>query len=275
MEFLSGNNDVGTLGLGLLIAGTAAGLFSGMLGCGGGLILVPVLYHVLGALGVSEALRLHLAAGTTLAALLPMMLAALNTHVKAKTVDTALVKRWSAPLVLGVIGAAVLMTRLPVTWLAILFAGVATVVALLMLLGRDHWRVCAQPPHGIGGQLLPLGTGALAMLMGISGASVMTPLLRLSGSRLSSGTAVAFAAIVCAVGAVAGVVAGWDVHGLPAYSYGYVNLLGFGIVAPVMYGASFIAAHYADDIEAKRPRASFALFVILIAGKMVWDVMGT
>jgi uncharacterized membrane protein YfcA len=99
-------------------------------------------------------------------------------------------------------------------------------------------------------------------------------LLRLCGSARASGTATGFAAIICAVGAAASVFAGWDVHGLPQYSYGYVNLMGFGIVAPVMYAASRAGAHYAGAIEAKRPRASFALFVILIAGKMVWDVLG-
>jgi uncharacterized membrane protein YfcA len=274
MEFFSGSNDLGTLGLGLLIAGTAAGLFSGMLGSGGGLILVPVLYHVLGALGVSEAVRLHLAAGTALAALLPMTLASANAEWNAKAVDVALLKRWSAPLLVGVIGGAAVGTRLPVAWLAILFAAVATVVALLMLLGKERWRLCDSPPRGVGGQILSFAVGAIAMLMGIGGASLMTPVLRLSGSARASGTASAFAAIICTIGALASVVMGWGVYGLPNYSYGYVNLMGFGIVAPVMYGASRIAFHYAGDVEAKRPRASFALFVILIAGKMVWDVMG-
>ena len=274
MDFLTGNNDAGTLGLGLLIAGTAAGLFNGMLGAGGGLILVPVLYHVLGQLGVSEDVRLHLAAGTALASLLPTTLAALAASLKAKGVDTALLKRWSAPLVVGAIGGVALAQHVPVDWLVLLFAVVAMVVALLMLLGKEGWRLSDQPPRGVGGQLLPFGLGGLSVMMGISGASVMGLLLRLCGSARASGTATGFAAIICTAGAVASVIAGLDVHGLPQYSYGYVNLMGFGIVAPVMYAASRAGAHYASAVEAKRPRATFALFVILIAGKMVWDVMG-
>ncbi len=274
MDFFTGNNDAGTLGLGLLIAGTAAGLFSGMLGVGGGLILVPVFYHVLGELGVSDAVRLHLAAGTALAALLPTTLAALHNHLKAEAVDTALVKRWSAPLAVGVIGGAVLTQRLPADRLAILFATVAMAVAVFMLLGKEGWRLRDQPPRGLGGQLLPFGLGGLSVAMGISGASLFAPLLRLCGSARASGTAAAFATVVCAAGAVAYAVSGWGVHGLPRYSYGYVNLMGFGIVAPVMYAANRAGVHYAGAVEAKRPRATFALFVILIAGKMVWDVVG-
>jgi len=274
MEFISGNNDVGTLALGLLIAGAAAGLFRGVLGLGGGLIVVPVLYHVLGQIGVSEAVRLHVAAGTTMAALLPVTLAALSSEWNAKAVDVVLLKRWSAPLVVGVIGGAALSTLLPVTWLAILFAVLAMVGALVMLFGKELWRFCDSPPRGIGGQVLPFGAGAFAMLMGISGASLIAPLLRLCGSAKPSGTATAFAVIICAVGAGASAVIGWDVHGLPPYSYGYVNLMGFGIVAPVMYGAAELGARYGGAIEAKRPRASFAFVVILLVGKMVWDVMG-
>lgn len=273
MDF-SGQNDLGTLALGLVIAGAAAGLFRGVLGFGGGLILLPVLYHVLAQMGVNAAVRLPLAAGTTLAALLPVTLSALQDHWKAKAVDIALVKRWSLPLILGAISGAMLSVRLPTAWLVLLFALVAISVGLLMLLGQERWRLSDSPPRGIAGEVLSFGLGGISLLMGISGASVVTQVLRLCGSARATGTATAFAAILCAVGAVAGVVAGWNVHGLPAYTYGYVSVMGFGIVAPVVYVAAYFGSHYGGGIEAKRPRASFAFVVILLAGKMVWDVMG-
>ena len=51
----------------LLAAGFATGLLAGLLGIGGGSVLVPVLYEVFGSLGVDEAVRMHLAVGTSLA----------------------------------------------------------------------------------------------------------------------------------------------------------------------------------------------------------------
>src|SRR6185312_13298506 len=52
MAFYGGNGELGTLALGLVIAGVVGGLVAGMLGVGGGIVVVPILYHVLAALGV-------------------------------------------------------------------------------------------------------------------------------------------------------------------------------------------------------------------------------
>ena len=55
--------DLGTLALGLVIAGAVSGLTAGMLGVGGGIVVVPVLYHVLRLMGIDPSVRMHLAVG--------------------------------------------------------------------------------------------------------------------------------------------------------------------------------------------------------------------
>ena len=74
MNFLAGGGDVGTLALGLVIAGVVSGLVAGTLGVGGGIVIVPVMYHVLAAWGVPEDLRMHIAVGTSLAVIVPTSL---------------------------------------------------------------------------------------------------------------------------------------------------------------------------------------------------------
>jgi len=66
-----------TVLLGLLLLGLAAGYFSGLIGIGGGVIIVPALVLVF---GFSQ----HLAQGTTLALLIPPIgiLAAVNYYQK-------------------------------------------------------------------------------------------------------------------------------------------------------------------------------------------------
>ena len=59
----------------LLVAGFVTGRLAGLLGIGGGGILVPVLYELFGSLGVDEAVRMHLAVGTSLAVIVPTSLA--------------------------------------------------------------------------------------------------------------------------------------------------------------------------------------------------------
>ena len=57
--------------IGLLCAGAVAGFLAGMFGIGGGAVLVPVFYQMLGLLGVDEAVRMHLSVGTSLAIIAP------------------------------------------------------------------------------------------------------------------------------------------------------------------------------------------------------------
>src|SRR5580692_1443378 len=70
--------DLGVLALGLIIAGVVGGLVAGVLGIGGGIVMVPVLYHVLATLGLDESIRMHVAVGTSLTSAIPAALARLH-----------------------------------------------------------------------------------------------------------------------------------------------------------------------------------------------------
>lgn len=274
MGLFTGNNDLGTLGLGLLIAGVVSGLVSGVLGAGGGIVIVPVLYNVLAAAGVHEDLRMHLAIGTSLAIILPNALWSLSTH--GGRVNWDLLKRWAAPLVIGAAGGTALAALAPGQWLTALFAAVALPVAAELAFGGTRWRLADHLPRGLVGALLPAGIGALSAMIGSGGRSLGAPALSLFGlpHPRAVGTATGLAAVVSAVGAVGAVIAGWGTEHLPAYSYGYFNLLAFGIIAPVSFGTAAFAGHYADVAETKKLRGLFALFIVLTTAKMLWDVWG-
>ena len=74
------SSELGTLALGLVIAGVVSGLTAGMLGVGGGIVVVPVLYHVLSLVGVDESVRMHLAIGTSLATIIPTAFSSVQAH---------------------------------------------------------------------------------------------------------------------------------------------------------------------------------------------------
>ena len=52
-------------------AGLLGGLLAGLLGVGGGIVIVPVLFHIFTMFGVDEEVRIHLAVGTSLATIIP------------------------------------------------------------------------------------------------------------------------------------------------------------------------------------------------------------
>ena len=93
---------LGLLALALAASGLAAGFLAGLLGIGGGAILVPVLYEVLGIVGVDEAIRMHMAVGTSLAVILPTSLRSFLLHKAKGAVDMGVVTSM-APMVRRVI----------------------------------------------------------------------------------------------------------------------------------------------------------------------------
>lgn len=74
MEFLAQYHPAWLFGLALalLATGIIAGVMAGLLGVGGGIVIVPVLYHLFTLLDIDPAVRMHLAVGTSLATIVPL-----------------------------------------------------------------------------------------------------------------------------------------------------------------------------------------------------------
>src|SRR5579862_2103627 len=98
MDFLhtTSQSDLGVFALGLVLAGAVSGLAAGVLGIGGGIVIVPVLYHVMTALGIADGVCMHVAIATALAAMIPAALAHVQ-NAKGK-IDWPEVRRRAAPL---------------------------------------------------------------------------------------------------------------------------------------------------------------------------------
>ena len=65
----------------------------------------------------------------------------------------------------------------------------------------------------------------------------------------------------------------WRIHGLPPYSLGYANFLGFLLIAPVAFFTAPAGAAIAHMADRSRLRKMFALFVAVTAAKMLWDAL--
>lgn len=107
---------------------TAAGLFSGSFGVGGGSVIVPLLIFWL---GYGE----HEATGTSLAAIVVIALLATIGHGAYGNVDIAKGVLVGVPAVGGVIFGATLQQRIPERTISLLFALLLVVVAIEFLVG--------------------------------------------------------------------------------------------------------------------------------------------
>ena len=78
----------------LLATGAFAGLLAGLLGVGGGIVIVPILYHLFTGFGVETALAMPLAVGTSLSTIVLTSIVSARKHYAKGGVDVALVKSW-------------------------------------------------------------------------------------------------------------------------------------------------------------------------------------
>jgi len=258
--------EVPLLVVALLAAGLATGLLAGLLGIGGGSILVPVLYEVLGALGADDAVRMHLAVGTSLAVIVPTSLRSFAGHHARGAVDMDLVRSMALAVVAGVCLGAVLARFSNEAVLKAIWVAAASLISLKLFLGRQDWRlgdaIPGQPFRGIYGAFV----GLLSTLMSIGGGVFITALMTFYGHAMQRAVATssAFGPIIAIPGALGFIWAGWHVAGLPAGSLGYVNLLGALLIIPTSVLATPLGVRIAHGISRRKLELAFATFLALV-----------
>jgi len=158
--------------LAFALVGAVGGFMSGLFGVGGGIVIVPLLVLLLG-------MNQRLAAGTSVASILPTAIVGATTYAIAGNVD------WLAGVLLavGVTGGAQIGSRLlallPVRTLQWLFAG------FLLLAAAGLWFVV---PHRdqvmsidvvTGAVLVVIGVfiGVLTGVLGVGGGVIVVPML--------------------------------------------------------------------------------------------------
>ena len=206
-------------------AGLAAGGFSGLLGIGGGVVIVPVLVFSFLAQGFPAEVLVHTAVGSSLAAIACSMLSSAWSHHRRGSVDFSLFLKLIPGLLAGVCLGGLLAGQLPGNLLLLLFALLLSFLGLRMLL---QWhpparRVSALP--GRGPMLLAGGAiGTVSAMCGIGGGAFTVSFLDWCGVhiRRAVGTAAACGVPIALGGAIAFTFTGWGNPALPAASTGFV-----------------------------------------------------
>ncbi|GGB41754.1 UPF0721 transmembrane protein [Roseibium aquae] len=274
MEFSLLTGEALGLGLALVASGLLAGFLAGLFGIGGGAVLVPVLYQFLSFLNVDESVRMHVAVATSLAIIVPTSTRSFLAHKKRGAVDLQLLKTWLIPLPLGVIAAALVAASVSGTGLKAIFAVIALVLGLRMLLDRPHWRlgtdIPGNPVRAVCGFLI----GLFSTLMGIGGGVMNNTFMTLYGRPIhqavatSSGTGL----MISIPGTIGLIWAGWGAAGLPAFSAGYVNLLGVALIIPVTTFAAPFGVRAAHALSRRTMEICFGVFLLLVAARFFASV---
>ena len=262
------NMDWGQVALlaGLIVCvGAIAGISAGLLGVGGGIVIVPVLFHLFTELGVPEEVRMHTAVGTSLGSIILTSISSVRAHRKRGAVDDGVLRSWGPYIFVGVIVGTVLAGYVKGQALTGVFAVIALIVSLHMAFGRKHWRLAETLPTGAGRISMAGFIGAFSAMMGIGGGTLSVPLFTLFGFPIHRAVGTA--------SAIGFIIAGWGKPDLLPFSLGYVNLIGLVLIAPLStafapYGAKL--AHAMDTTNLKR---AFAAFLALTSARMFYTLL--
>jgi uncharacterized membrane protein YfcA len=260
----------------LLAAGIATGLLAGLLGIGGGSILVPVLYELFRSLGVDDAVRMHLAVGTSLAVIVPTSLRSFAGHRARGAVDMDLVRSMALPVVGGVALGAVLARYTNEAVLQGIWVAAASLISVkLFFFSGQNWRlgeaIPGQPFRAIYGGFV----GLLSTLMSIGGGVFITGLMTFYGHAMQRAVATssAFGPIIAIPGALGFVWAGWHAAGLPPGSLGYVSLLGALLIIPTSVLAAPLGVRMAHGISRRKLELAFATFLALVGVRFLFSLI--
>jgi len=111
----------------LAAIGTAGGVFSGLLGVGGGSVIVPLLIVWLGY-GPREA------TGTSMMAIVVIAAVAVTLQATYGNVDPANAALVGVPAIGGAVAGTALQQRLPERAIALLFAGLLVIIAAKLII---------------------------------------------------------------------------------------------------------------------------------------------
>jgi len=130
-----------------LFAGALAGLIAGLLGVGGGIVIVPVLYSTLVALGIDDNVAIKTSVATSLATIVITSLSSTRSHHRRGAVDFALLRAWAIPIAVGVVVGTALGSYAKGALMTLVFAVIALLVALNMLMRGNGEPIWSEFPN--------------------------------------------------------------------------------------------------------------------------------
>ena len=263
------------LGIAMLATGVIAGVLAGLFGIGGGIVIVPVLEGALGFLGVDPAIRMHVAVGTSLATIIPTSISSARAHHARRSVDVDIVRRWAVFVLIGALLGAWIASQVHSRVLAIVFATLALLVAVKMVVLPESRNLTEDVPRGPLVTAIPTAIGCFSSMMGIGGGtfSVMTLTLFNEPIHRAVGTAALFGLVISLPATAGFMLAGWGDVRVPPASIGYVSLIGFACIAPATFLTAPLGAKIAHGFSEKRLSMLFGAFLVIASIRLFYRAL--
>lgn len=251
--------------------GIAAGMLGGMLGVGGGIVVVPALLWIFKQQGVQSDVLTHLAIGTSLAAIVFTSLSAIRAQQQRGAIDWAVVRLLAPASVIGALAGGYMAGFIPAVTLKTIFSVFLIIVSIQLLANwrpAPHWTLPGT--KGLWG--VGVGIGSLSAMMGIGGGTIAVPFLHACNVDMKRAIAISstLGFPIAVFGATGFVLSGWHHTGLPAWSFGYVDLPALFAVGAISMLVAPFGVRLAHHFPVARLKRIFGIILLLVALKMLF-----
>lgn len=258
-----------------LVLGAFVGFFAGLLGVGGGGIMVPVLTTMFAAQGFPHEHLVHVALGTSMAAIVMTSVSSLRAHHAHGAVRWDIVRGVAPGVLLGTFAGTFVASRVDSAPLAIFFGCFMAYVSLQMILNVKP-KPSRELPGALGLAGVGGGIGIVSALVAIGGGSLSVPFMTWCNVKMQNaiGTSAAIGLPIALAGAAGYLINGWGSSALPEWSVGYVYLPALVAVSLVSMFTAPLGARLAHRLPVATLKKVFAGVLIVLSAKMLHTVFG-
>jgi len=252
------------------VLGAAVGFFAGLLGVGGGGIMVPMLTTFFIAQGFPQDQVVHLALGTSMAAIVLTSVSSLRAHHAHGAVRWDIVRAITPGILAGTFGATFIAARADTVPLAIFFACFMAYVSVQMLLNIKP-KPSRDLPGTVGMTAAGLGIGGVSALVAIGGGSLSVPFMAWCNVKMQNaiGTSAAIGLPIALAGTLGYLINGWGAPGTPALTLGFIYLPALVLVSAVSMFFAPLGARLAHRLPVATLKKVFAGVLMLLCAKML------
>jgi len=258
-----------------LALGAFVGFFAGLLGVGGGGIMVPILTTMFAAQGFPHEHLVHVALGTSMAAIVVTSISSLRAHHAHGAVRWDIVRGIAPGVLAGTFAGTFVASRVASAPLAIFFGCFMAYVAVQMILNVKP-KPSRELPGAVGLASVGGGIGVISALVAIGGGSLSVPFMTWCNVKMQNaiGTSAAIGLPIALAGAAGYLINGWGSTGLPQWSVGYIYLPALFAISLVSTFTAPFGARLAHRLPVGTLKKIFAGVLVLLSAKMLHTVFG-
>ncbi len=253
-----------------IVVGAIAGIMAGLLGVGGGVVAVPCLFLIFHLLKFPQAYIMHMAIGTSLAAMMFNTLSATRAHNQRKAVMWWLLKKIAPGLVFGGLIGSVIADYVSDVILQILFGIFLCVIGIMFFRRtKPHLKEHNIPKNPLL-SLIFSGIGALSVVLGLGGGIFTVPTLLAFKvpQKTAIGTSSAITFLMTIIGSVAFLYLGLEKVEM-SDSLGYINIPAFLIIGISSFFVAPYGVKMAHELPEQIVKRVFGIVMILTGISML------